>query len=145
MLPLLVVVREIVEVVPALLTPLPATMIPPPAFVRVITPQPEKGSEPTVETLLNVTVPPPDWLKVIREPPGPGSVLGSPTYFVVSDETVTVVLRALAKSILPVVESAAIEAAAKLRAVVLPMPVFANRVMDGVVIKPEPLMDPAVK
>ncbi len=47
--------------------------------------------------------------------------------------------------ILPLLESAAIDWEARLRAVVLPMPVFANRVMDGVVIKPEPLMDPALR
>lgn len=66
--PLPVVVIEIVEVVPALLTPELAIVIPPPAFVRVITPKP--SLEPDDETLLNVTVPPPDWSKVIRAPLG---------------------------------------------------------------------------
>ena len=58
MVPLPVVVSEIVEVVPALLTPVLATVRPPPAFVSEITPYP--GSEPSDETSLNVTVPPPD-------------------------------------------------------------------------------------
>ena len=60
MVPLPVVEIEIVEVVPALLTPVPPIVIPPPAFVRVIAPQPLPGSESADETLLNVTVPPPD-------------------------------------------------------------------------------------
>ena len=60
MVPLPVVVIEIVEVVPALLTPELAIVIPLPAFVRLITPQPVPAVEPTDETLLNVTVPPPD-------------------------------------------------------------------------------------
>ena len=134
--PLPVVVIEIVEVVPALLTPELAIVIPPPAFVRVITPKP--SSEPTDETLLNVTVPPPDWSKVIRAP------LGSVFPAEVREVTVTAEAVVLLRSILPSVESAAIEAAAKLRAVVLPMPVDAASVMVGVVIKPAPLMLPAV-
>ena len=60
MVPLPVVVIEIVEVVPALLTPELAIVIPLPAFVRLITPQPVPAVEPTDETLLNVTGPPPD-------------------------------------------------------------------------------------
>lgn len=52
---------------------------------------------------------------------------------------------ALLITILPLLESAAIAWEARLRAVVLPIPVFANSVMDGVVIKPEPLMVPALR
>ena len=60
MLPLPVVESEMVEVVPAVLTPLDAIVIPPPALVRLTTPQPLKAVELTVETLLKVAVPPPD-------------------------------------------------------------------------------------
>ena len=137
--PLPVVVSEMEEVVPALLTPVPLIVIPPPALVRVITPQPAPAVEPDVETLLNVAVPPPDWLKVIREP------LGSVFPADVRDVTITADDNVLLRSILPSVESAAIETAAKFRAVVLPMPVDAAMVIEGVVIKPEPLMVPALR
>ena len=63
----------------------------------------------------------------------------------VSDVTETEMPEVLLISIAPAVELAAIEAAAKLRAVVLPIPVDAASVMDGVVIKPEPLMVPALR
>ena len=84
-----------------------------------------------------MTVPPPDWLNVIRSPPG------STVLIVVSDETVTAVPRALARLILPAVESAAMEAAAMFSAVVLPMPDVALRSTVPAVIVPAPLMAPA--
>ena len=48
-------------------------------------------------------------------------------------------------TIMPLLESAAIAWEARLRVVVAPMPDSATMVMDGVVIKPEPLMVPALR
>ena len=76
---------------------------------------------------------------MIREP------LGSVFPADVRDVTITADDNVLLRSILPSVESAAIETAAKFRAVVLPMPVDAAMVIEGVVIKPEPLMVPALR
>ena len=70
--------------------------------------------------------------------------LGSDFPAEVREVTVTAEAVALLRLILPSVESAAIEAAARLRVVVLPMPVDAASVIVGVVIKPAPLMLPAV-
>ena len=134
MLPLPVVTSVIVEVVPAFVTPVPAIVIPPPAFASVITPQPLSASVPAAETLLNVTVPPPDWLNVIRAPPGSTAV------WVVSDVTVTAVPSTLATFILPAVEVAEIVGAARLSAVVLPMPVAAARASESAVSVPAPLI-----
>ena len=117
----------------------PATVIPPPApeLDSKITPKPSK--EPAEETLLNVTVPPPDWAKVIRAP------FGSIIPAVVSDDTFTADAEELLMTILPLLESAAMDWEAILSAVVAPIPESAARVIDGVVIKPEPLMFPALR
>ena len=64
--------------------------------------------------------------------------LGSDFPAEVREVTVTAEAVALLRLILPSVESAAIEAAARLRVVVLPMPVDAASVIVGVVIKPAP-------
>ena len=64
---------------------------------------------------------------------------------VVSEVTETAVTDVLLMMILPAFESAEIEVAARFRAVVLPIPDSATMVMDDVVIKPEPLMVPALR
>ena len=59
-LPLPVVTRTMFDVDPALVTPLLATVIPPPALISSMRPKPLLAVVPAVETLLNVTPPPPD-------------------------------------------------------------------------------------
>ena len=105
--------------------------------------------------MLKVMAPPPDWSNLINGIRGirAGTWSFNRESFVVRDDTVTAVPRALFRSILPSVELAEINAAASwspyglpmVSKVVLPIPDSATMVMDGVVIKPAPLMVPALR
>ena len=87
---------------------------------------------PVVTGPTRLIPPAPVWSNVIE--PAPDGV---------SEVTETAVLDVLLTSIDPAVESAAIDAAARLSPVELPMPVAAFRSMVLAVMRPAPLMEPA--